>query len=65
IESEVEIILQVNGKLRDKVEISKDMPREDIEKLTLENPKVSEAIEGKKILKVVVVPGKIANVVAK
>ncbi|MFV0415805.1 MAG: leucine--tRNA ligase, partial [Chthoniobacterales bacterium] len=40
IESEVEIILQVNGKLRDKVEISKDMPREDIEKLTLENPKV-------------------------
>ncbi|MFV0337206.1 MAG: leucine--tRNA ligase [Chthoniobacterales bacterium] len=65
IESEVEIILQVNGKLRDRVEIPKDMSRDEIEKLTLENPKIRETIEGKNIVKIVVVPGKIANVVAK
>ncbi len=64
IEDEVEIPVQVNGKVRDRLLIKKDLPADETEKLALALPKVFEHTEGKTIRKVVVIPGKLVNVVA-
>ena len=62
---EIEIVLQINGKVRDKVVVSKDATRDELEKLALESEKIKSMTEGKKIIKVITVPGKLINVVAK
>ena len=64
IEDEIEIVVQVNGKLRDKITIAKDAPDDEVESLALERDKVKEHIDGKTIRKVIVVPGRLVNVVA-
>ena len=64
VEDEVEVVVQVNGKLRDKLVVSKDASREAVEAAALASPKVREFTEGKEIKKVVVVPGKLVNIVA-
>ncbi len=63
-ESTVEIPVQVNGRLRDKMTVSKDAPREELEKLALQLEKIRQNTDGKQIKKVVVVPGKLVNIVA-
>ena len=63
VEDEIEIVVQVNGKLRDKITITKDATNEEIEKLALERGKVKEHTDGKTIRKVIVVPGRLVNVV--
>ena len=65
IENEIEVALQVNGKLRDRVMIAKDAAQAEYEALALTNPKVQESIAGKAVVKVIVVPGKLVNVVVK
>jgi len=65
VEDEVEILLQVNGKPRERVVISKSATKEQIEQIALENSKVREMTDGKEIVKVIVVPGKLVNVVAR
>lgn len=55
--------IQVNGKLRASLESDKSIPREEIEKLALAHEHVSKFIDGKTIQKIIVVPGKIVNVV--
>jgi leucyl-tRNA synthetase len=64
IEDEVEIIIQVNGKLRDRLIVPKEISKEEVEKLALASPKVAEFTAGLTIRKVIVVPGKLVNVVA-
>lgn len=64
VEDEVEMVVQVNGKLRDKIAIAKDAPNEEVEQLALGRDKVKEHTEGKTIRKVIVVPGRLVNVVA-
>ncbi len=64
IEDEVEIPVQVNGKLRDRLTIKKDLPAAEIELLAMALPKVLEHTDGKTIRKIVVVPGKLVNIVA-
>jgi leucyl-tRNA synthetase len=64
IEDEVEIPVQVNGKLRDKVTVPRETDAAAIEALALDLPKVKEHTAGKEIRKVVVVPGKLVNIVA-
>ncbi len=61
---EVEYPVQVNGKLRDKIVVSKDAPTADVEAAALALPKVAEHTAGKTIRKVIVVPGRLVNVVA-
>ncbi len=63
VEDELEIPVQVNGKLRDKIVVSKDASREEQERLALAAPEVAKWLEGKTVKKVVVVPGKLVNVV--
>jgi len=64
VEDEVEIPIQVNGKLRDRLVVSKDASKEALEAAALASPKVQEFTSGKAIKKVVVVPGKLVNIVA-
>jgi len=64
IEDEVEVVLQVNGKRRDSLTVPKDITKEDMEKLAMANAKVAEFTQGLTVRKIVVVPGKLVNVVA-
>ena len=64
IESSITVVLQVNGKLRDKVEVAKDVSKEELEKLALDNEAVKRFIAGGTIRKVIVVPGRLVNIVA-
>ncbi|CAJ1181312.1 Leucine--tRNA ligase [Companilactobacillus paralimentarius] len=61
----VEIIVQVNGKLRDKVEVANGTSKEDLEKLATTDEKIQKFIDGKKVVKVIVIPNKIVNIVVK
>src|SRR5699024_3676071 len=63
-ENEVEVVIQVLGKVRSKIMVDKDMNKEELEKVALADEKVKEWIEGKTIRKVIVVPGKLVNIVA-
>lgn len=65
VQDEVEVIVQVNGKLRAKISMDANISKEDMEKIALENDKVQVAIEGKNIVKVIAVPKKLINIVVK
>ncbi|PGA69127.1 leucine--tRNA ligase [Bacillus pseudomycoides] len=62
VEDEVEIVVQVMGKVRAKLKTKKDASKEEMEQLAIEV--VKEQIEGKTVRKVIVVPGKLVNIVA-
>lgn len=64
VEDTVEIVVQVNGKVKNKLEIERDLTKEAIEELALADEKIKEAIEGKTVRKVIVVPQKLVNIVA-
>ncbi len=61
---EIEIVFQVNGKTRDKVTAPADITREDMEKMAMSNSRVKGFLEGVQVRKVIVVPGKLVNIVA-
>jgi len=63
IEDEVEIVFQVNGKLRDKARLPIQATKEEIEKVALASARVQEFMEGKTPKKIIVVPGKLVNIV--
>ncbi len=65
IEDEIEIVVQIKGKVRAKLLIPKDLPREDMEALALTNDKIKAELEGKEVVKVIAVPNKLVNIVAK
>jgi leucyl-tRNA synthetase len=62
-ENEADIVIQINGKLRDKIRVQKDMEKGELERTVLALPKIREATEGKQIRKMVVIPNKLVNVV--
>lgn len=64
VEDEVEIVLQVNGKVKSKITVAKSLGKEELEKIAQEDDKMKENLEGKTIRKVIVVPGKLVNIVA-
>lgn len=61
----VEIVVQINGKVRAKLEISKDTSREEMERIALADENIQANLEGKEIKKVIAVPQKLVNIVAK
>lgn len=63
IQDEIELVLQVNGKLRGNMTVAKDAAKEAIERLAMENPNVQKFVAGQAVKKVIVVPGKLVNVV--
>jgi leucyl-tRNA synthetase len=64
IRTECDLVVQVNGKLRDRIWMAMDAPEETAKELALASPKVNEHIDGKTIRKIIYVPGKIMNLVA-
>ena len=65
VQNEIEVVLQINGKVRDRVRIAADLDREAMERIVTELPRAKELTEGKQIVKVVCVPGKLVNIVIK
>ena len=63
IEDEVEIVVQVNGKMRARLNVATDANEETLKAATLALPKISELLAGKEIRKVVIVPNKLVNIV--
>ncbi len=63
-EDEIEIAVQIKGKVKSRITVSADISKEDLEKKALEDPKIKELIEGKEIRKVITVPGSLVNIVA-
>lgn len=65
VRDNIEIVVQVNGKLRGRIAVPANAPRDDIEKAALDDDNVQRFTEGKAIVKVIVVPGKLVNIVVK
>ena len=65
VQDEVEIVLQINGKVRDRVKVATGLDRAALEQLAAELPRAKELTAGKTIVKVVCVPGKLVNIVVK
>src|SRR5690625_1804726 len=64
VEEEVEIVIQVMGKVRSKMKVAKDLSKEELEDIALNDEKIKEWIKDKTVRKVFVVPGKLVNIVA-
>ena len=64
-ENDVEIAIQINGKVRDTIRVSKETSKEELEKKALDRDVIKKWIEGKEIVKTIVVPGRIVNIVIK
>ncbi|HEN8243766.1 TPA: leucine--tRNA ligase [Enterococcus faecium] len=64
VEDEVEVVFQVNGKVRAKSNVPRDLGKDALEKAALANEIVQEYIEGKTVRKVIAVPNKLVNIVA-
>ncbi|QSB10655.1 leucine--tRNA ligase [Lysinibacillus fusiformis] len=65
VDDEVEIAVQVAGKVRAKIVVPKEASKEDIEKVALADEKVQEYMAGKNLVKIIVIPGKLVNIVVK
>jgi leucyl-tRNA synthetase len=65
VDDSVELPVQVMGKVRGRIQVAVDASREDIEAAALAEPNVAAHVEGKTVAKIIVVPGKMVNIVAK
>ncbi len=64
-EEEITLVVQVNGKLRDRITVPVSITEDEAKEKALESPKVKKHIESKKIIKTIYVPGRLVNVVVK
>jgi leucyl-tRNA synthetase len=64
VRNEIEVVVQVNGKLRDRLMVSKDADEETVKAAAFASNKVNDQLEGKTIRKIIFIPGKIFNIVA-
>ena len=65
VDDEVEIVVQVNGKIRDKMMIPSGLDKDALQETAMNSDKIKSLTEGKTIIKVIAVPGKLVNVVVK
>ncbi|MBA0947009.1 MULTISPECIES: leucine--tRNA ligase [Enterococcus] len=63
VEDEIEVVFQINGKVRGKANVSRDLPKDELEKIAMNNETIKENIAGKTVRKVIVVPNKLVNIV--
>ena len=64
VRSSIEMVIQVNGKVRGKIQVAADASKDAVEKLALEDSNVQRFTEGVTIRKIIVVPGRLVNIVA-
>ena len=65
VDDEIEVVVQINGKIRDKLMISADLDPKGMEEAALKADRIKELIEGKQVIKVIAVPKKLINIVVK
>jgi len=65
VKDSIEIVVQINGKVKEKLDVANGLSKEEFEKVCMDNDKVKALIAGKEIVKVVAVPGKLFNIVVK
>lgn len=65
IKDEVEIVVQINGKVKEKIYVANNLDREALEKVAMDSEKVQALTNGKSVVKVVAVPNKLINIVVK
>ena len=64
-EDEIEIVVQINGKIRDRLFVPADSSSEELQRLAIAAPRVQATLDGKKVVKAIVVPGKLVNLVVR
>ncbi|MBI2815652.1 MAG: leucine--tRNA ligase [Acidobacteria bacterium] len=62
-EEQIEVIVQVNGRLRSKILARQDMPEDELRETALADPRIAHIINGTKVVKMIVVPNKLVNIV--
>ena len=62
-EDEVEVVMQINGRVRGKVQVECGLPEEELKKRVLSDAKIAKLLDGQRVAKVIVVPDKLVNVV--
>jgi len=65
VKDEIEMVISINGKVRDKMIVENKATSPEIEELALKQEKIMSYIDGKKVVKIIVVPGKLVNIVVK
>ncbi|MEA4923733.1 MAG: leucine--tRNA ligase [Syntrophomonadaceae bacterium] len=65
VQDEVEIAVQISGKVRDRLTVPAGIAKAELEKMALEQTRIQDLINGRTVVKVVVVPGKLVNIVVK
>ena len=65
VEDEIEIVVQINGKVRDRLKVAVGLSKNDLEKLAPTLPRVQELTAGKQIVKIIAVPNKLVNIVVR
>lgn len=63
INQEVTVVVQINGKLRDKLQVSIDTTKEELERLALNSPKVLANLKGMTPKKIIIIPNKLVSIV--
>ena len=63
VQDQVTYVIQINGKLRSKIIVELDTPKEEVEKIALADEKIQKYTEGKEIVKVIIIPKKLVNIV--
>ena len=63
VRDEIELVVQLNGKVKCKLVLPRDLSREEVQSRVLQDPKVEELLEGRAARKVIVVPNKLCNIV--
>ncbi len=61
--SSITLVIQVNGKVREKIEVAADLSQDKMKEMAVNNPKIKEILQSKEIVKVIVVPKKLVNIV--
>lgn len=65
VKDTVEVVVQINGKVKEKMDVPAGLNKQEFEKLAMENEKIQKLISGKNVVKVIAVPNKLVNIVAK
>ncbi len=65
VDDEIEIVVQINGKIRDKMSVAADLNRDELQAVAMESERIKTLVEGKQVVKVIAVPGKLVNIVVK
>ena len=65
VDDTIEMVVQINGKIREKMQIPVGLSQDEVKKLAVESEKIAQCLEGKNVVKVIVVPNKLINFVVK